>query len=420
MKKQLLKNIGWLFTLSVILFTACQKDETLLPSGKSNLVSKSNAVAGYNYLANPNGVFVLAEGNMTTENGTLSFIDASGSASNYPAQNWVFGNPSSNAMGNVTQDLFIANNKMYIISQNGNARNGAQHIQILNPTFSSARSYNPNTYFPNGWSGSGATPTHLAVDGNTIFIRTNNGVVTVDTTQFASTPVFIGGIVKPSRTRMAMIKTNGVKYLYVGSEQGNVYRINTSTKAVTSIPVQGKVAGMVAVRRNNNATQYVYALSIVSGTQAKLYKISGDVVTQPPYEINAPFDAGLMIPSVGLCCYAGGTQDILYFRSNGWNPTKIYKYETETGMVSDQYTVPAGIDPNAQIIYGDLAVDQRNGDLYFGYVGNWGNYQTINGVARLRGGNASSIQEYKAGSTGINQIDTRFTSAIYFTREFDM
>lgn len=420
MKKQLLKNIGWLFTLSVILLTACQKDETLLPSGKNNLTTKSNAaIAGYNYLANPNGVFVLAEGNMTDENGTLSFIDASGSSSTFPAQNWVFGNPASLDMGNVSQDLFIANNKMYIISQNGNSREGAQHILILNSTLSAGRSYNPNTYFSTGWSSSGPTPTHLAVDGKTIFIRTNNGLVTVDTTNFLSTPVSIGGIVKPSRTRMAMVKNNGVKYLYVGSEQGTVYRINTSTKAVTSIAVEGKVAGLVAVRRNNNASQYVYALSIVSATQAKLYKISGDTPGNP-YIINAPFDAGLFIPSVGLCCYAGGTQDILYFRSNGWNPTKIYKYETATGTVSDHYTVPAGIDPNAQIIYGDLAVDQRNGDLYFGYVGNWGAYKTVNGVARLRGGSASSIQEYKATGTGINQIDTRFTSAIYFTREFDM
>ncbi|MDR1715854.1 MAG: DUF5074 domain-containing protein [Dysgonomonas sp.] len=424
--KHLFRKIGWLFTLSVILFTGCQQDEEFSLPGENgvNTGNLKSAVAGYDYLANTNGVFVLSEGNMTTENGTLSYIDASGSSSTYPSQNWVYGSPASGAMGNVSQDLFIANNKMYIVSQNGDSFKPGEttHILRLNNELTKIDSFNPGNYFPTSWSGSGSTPTHLAVNGNSIYIRTNSGVVIANETTTSTTPTSISGITKPSRIRMAMVKNSGVKYLYVGSEQGTVYRINTSTNAVSSISVSGKVAGLVAVRRNSNADQYIYALSIVSNSQAILYKISGTTI-DASYTINSSFNSGLLIPSVGLSCYAGGTQDVIYFRSNGWNPTQIFKYaitSTTAGTLSTLYTVPGGIDPNAQIIYGDLAVDQRTGDVYFGYVGNWGVYATVNGVGRLRGGNPSSIQEYKASATGTSQIDTRFTAGIYFTREFDM
>lgn len=87
--KHLFRKIGWLFTLSVILFTGCQQDEEFSLPGENgvNTGNLKSAVAGYDYLANTNGVFVLSEGNMTTENGTLSYIDASGSSSTYPSQN---------------------------------------------------------------------------------------------------------------------------------------------------------------------------------------------------------------------------------------------------------------------------------------------------------------------------------------------
>jgi hypothetical protein len=421
--RHLLKKIGWLFTLSVILFTGCQQDEEFFLSNENgvNTGNEKSAVVGYDYLANANGVFVLAEGNMTTENGTLSFIDATGASSgSFPAQNWVYGDPATGAMGNVSQDLFIANDNMYVLSQNGDSftAGGTEHILTLSTYLDDPHSYNPGNYFPNSWSEK--TPTHLAVAGSSVYIRTNGGVVLTDTAFTSVIP--INGTTTPSRTRMAMVNNNNVKYLYAGSEQNAVYMINTSTNAVTSIPVKGKVAGLVAVRRNNKALQYIYALGIVSSSQAILYKISGTTI-DAIYTINSSFDDSLFIPSVGLCCYAGGTQDVLYFRSNGWNPTQIFKYEitsTTSGNLSTLYTIPGGIDPKAQIIYGDLGVDQRTGDVYFGYVGDWSVYATVNGVGRLRGGNPSSIQEYKASATGTSKIDTRFTAGIYFTREFDM
>ncbi|MDR0766534.1 MAG: DUF5074 domain-containing protein [Odoribacteraceae bacterium] len=409
-----------LVVLFAIFFASCQEDGQLFLSSEQNETrGEKVAIVGDNYLGNPGGIYVLSEGNMTSENGALSFIDASDLAlSDFPAQNDVIG---SGTMGNVSQDLFIADNKMYIVNQNGDIDQGAQNLFRTDSTLTESKSSNPGGYFAEGWSGN--TPTHLAVSGATIYVRTNDGVVITDTSTFtdgSTPPTPLDGISTPSRTRRAMISNDGVKYLYVGSENNVVYRINTTNNFVDKIAVEGTVAGLVAVRRDNKATQYVYAFGITSSTTAVLSKISRDTVISRDTIDGAPLDPGLFIPSVGLCCYAGAVEDIVYFRSNNWDPTTIYRYEVGTGDLITLYTVPDGIDERAQIIYGDLGVDPRTGDLYFGYVGNWGAFATVNGIGRLRKGDPNSIQEYRASYNPPYKIDTHFTAGIYFNEEFDM
>lgn len=422
--KKLFKQIGWLCTLSVLLLAGCQQEELLSISSNSDIAKVSTRAAStYDYLGNANGIFVLSEGNMMNENGTLSFID--GSATGYPAQNWVYRTINTmptghKELGNVAQDLFISDNKMYILSQNGKRLTslpGAQHILKTRNTLKHENDFNPG--FPTAWSNT--TPTHLAVKGDKIFVRTNSGVVVTDTAGTSGTPTPISGISKPSRIRMAMVKNSNVKYLYVGSENNKVYRINTNTNAVDSITVQGKVAGVTAVRRNNSV-QYVWALCIKPDGTAALQKISGTTVQATHnISISQPFAPSLLIPSVGLCCYAGGTNDVLYFRSNGWDPTKIYKVDTGAASpaATEFYTVPTGIDSNARIVYGDLGVNPANGNVYFGYVGNWTSYISVNGVVQLN--NTGGVaKEYRASYSVPDKIDSRFTAGIYFRQEFDM
>lgn len=423
--KKLFKQIGWLCTLSVLLLAGCQQEELLSISSNSDIAKVSTRAAStYDYLGNANGIFVLSEGNMMDENGTLSFID--GSATGYPAQNWVYRTINTmptghKELGNVAQDLFISDNKMYILSQNGDAQNGAQHILKIKNTLEYENDFNPG--FPTAWSNT--TPTHLAVKGNDIYVRTNTTVLRINETthqviqDFSTSSV---PILNPSRIRMAMVKNSNVKYLYVGSENNKVYRINTNTNTVDSITVQGKVAGVTAVRRNNNSVQYVWALCIKPDGTAALQKISGTTVQATHnISISQPFAPSLLIPSVGLCCYAGGTNDVLYFRSNGWDPTKIYKVDTGAASpaAAEFYTVPTGIDSNARIVYGDLGVNPANGNVYFGYVGNWTSYISVNGVVQLN--NTGGVaKEYRASYSAPDKIDSRFTAGIYFRQEFDM
>lgn len=413
-----MKQIGWLFTLSVLLLTGCQQEELLsLSSNNDNTEVATRAASTYDYLGNAKGIFVLSEGNMTSENGYLSFID--GSSATFPAQNWVYRaqnvNNEKNELGNVSQDLFIANNQMYILSQNGPV--GSHIIVTKNNLEYNRKELRPP--FSSGWSN--GTPTHLAVNGDNIYVRTNEGVVVVKESN-ASVITPISGTTKPSRIRMAMVNNGGTKYLYVGSEDNKVYRINTATNGVESIAVQGKVAGLTAVRRNNNAEQYVWVLCIKPDGTAALQKISGTTVqtTYDNISVSQPFDPSLLIPSVGLCCYAGGANDVLYFRSNKFDPTQIYKFDTGASSPSaiEFYTVPDDIDPNARIVYGDLGVNPADGSVFFGYVGYWWDYSIYNGIVQLNT-SGGVTREYRASYPAPNKIDTRFTAGIYFRQEFN-
>ena len=68
------------------------------------------------------GTFILNEGNMSNETGTLTFVDSKGTA-----MDSAYYRVNQTLLGNVCQDLFISDSKIYVLSQNG-AKNGWRGI----------------------------------------------------------------------------------------------------------------------------------------------------------------------------------------------------------------------------------------------------------------------------------------------------
>ena len=62
----------------------------------------------------PEGTFVLIEGNMTSENGTIVYFDQ-----HMRYHEKVYEEINDNEIGNVLQDMYMANGKIYFITQNG-------------------------------------------------------------------------------------------------------------------------------------------------------------------------------------------------------------------------------------------------------------------------------------------------------------
>ncbi len=62
----------------------------------------------------PEGTFVLIEGNMTSENGTIVYFDQ-----HMRYHEKVYEEINDNEIGNVLQDMHMANGKIYFITQNG-------------------------------------------------------------------------------------------------------------------------------------------------------------------------------------------------------------------------------------------------------------------------------------------------------------
>ena len=68
-------------------------------------------------------------GNMGNETGTLTFVDSKGIAVDS-----AYYRVNQTLLGNVCQDLFISDNKMYILSQNGAKNGGEGLLTIANAT----------------------------------------------------------------------------------------------------------------------------------------------------------------------------------------------------------------------------------------------------------------------------------------------
>lgn len=73
----------------------------------------SARIAAVDY-SDPEGTFVLNEGNPSSDNGSVIYITSDGRLINY-----AYWRMNGTELGNAAQDLFIADDKLYIVSQNG-------------------------------------------------------------------------------------------------------------------------------------------------------------------------------------------------------------------------------------------------------------------------------------------------------------
>lgn len=73
------------------------------------------------------GAFMVFEGNMTSQNGAISFLSDGGTVYNRLFQT----NNPGQQLGNVCQGMFLFNRKVYVVSQNGTSRGGVGIITVM-------------------------------------------------------------------------------------------------------------------------------------------------------------------------------------------------------------------------------------------------------------------------------------------------
>jgi len=112
------------------------------------------------------GAFLLNEGNRTNETGTITYVDADKKVILDSAYIHVNGTK----LGNVCQDLTFANDKVYIISQNGQRNGGEGLLTIAKAgTLEKIKVFNDATL-------EAKDPTHIAVIDSRIYLRAGDGV----------------------------------------------------------------------------------------------------------------------------------------------------------------------------------------------------------------------------------------------------
>ena len=300
--------------------------------------------------SDPNGVFILNEGNMTTENGSLIYIDGEGHVMDY-----VYKSINGSELGNATQDLCIAGGKMYIIAQNGNSMNGDGMLVVADSkTLERVAAYNDEL-------SSLSWPTHVAVlDDENIFIRDNAGIHRFNSLTHELT--FVEG-------------SNGVKKMTMAITGGKVFAplnndilvIETGQNAVSNtIPFRGSVSGVVKSGDGN--------IFVSTTSPAQISKVDSET-----YDIIKTNDVTEGSLSAGWGATPGITAmgDILYY--NGGSTT-IYRHDFTTGESKLMINAKDVIE-NAGMVYNNIAVHPLTGRVYLNTIKGYGGDFLVNNIS---------------------------------------
>ena len=338
--------------------------------------------------ADPAGVFILNEGNMTTENGSLIYIDKEGKVLDY-----AYRTMNGTELGNVTQDIYIFNKKMYIISQNGKTNavgtgfdNDGMLVVANSETLVKEATFNEELSALN-W------PTHIAVlDEKNIFIRDNYGVHLFDSE--AGIETLIEGSKGAGKLTMAV--ADGKVFAIAGS------KLLVLEKGKTTV---GKTIDMgqqiAAVAKANDGNLWVS----MQGSPAKIAKVNSktgeSIKTNVVTEVN--LNAG-----AGAGCSITAYQNKLYYSGLG---SKIYRHDFETGTTTMLGDVKE-FNSEMTMTYNPIAVHPITGHIYMNRIKGYGWNFLINSIFELEdtGNGLKIVHEYRDY--------THFPAGIFFPASF--
>lgn len=336
----------------------------------------------------PKGTFILNEGNMTTENGSLIYITATGDI-----MNKVYYNANGTELGNTSQDLFINNGKMYIISQNGNNNSAATGkvndgmlVIVDAETLKREKAYNQEVS-KLSW------PSHIAVlNEENIFIRDNNGVHIFNSV--SNELKLVDGTRGAAKNDMAVV--DGKVYVISGKK---ILVLEADTYSVSKEKDMG--ANITGLLRNNDNSLWVSN----SGSPSKISKVDSETL-----EVIQSNDITVGALSAGWGSTPGITAkgDTIYYNNGG---TTIYRHVFSTNE-SKQMINAKDVVSNAGMAYNNIAVHPITGEVFLNTIKGYGWDFTINNISIFEDdGNEMSLKK--------NHTDfTRFPAGIFFSANF--
>ncbi|MBR3302888.1 MAG: DUF5074 domain-containing protein [Bacteroidales bacterium] len=332
------------------------------------------------------GTFILNEGNMSNENGTLIFISEDGVATDS-----VYIKANNSQLGNVAQDLFISKDKIYFICQNGAKAIGelpSDGMLIIADaqTLKKKVSYQKESLAALSW------PTHVAAIEDNIYIRDNYGISLFKEADKSLT--LIDGTSGASMNRMVVA---GERLFAAAGKKLLIIKGDAVEK---TIEMDGTISGVVKASDGN-----IY-ISVTSNP-AQILKIKasdGEIIKK-----NIFADASIKIGAGwGASPAFGAKGDTLYF-SNA--TTKIYRHIFSTNT-NEYITDVKEFVADASIVYNNLGVHPITGEVYFNSIKSYANYKK-NDISVFNFSKATPVlkQDYKDF--------TNFPAGIFFTYNFE-
>ncbi|WP_295912589.1 DUF5074 domain-containing protein [uncultured Alistipes sp.] len=326
----------------------------------------------------PEGSFVLMEGNMTSENGTLLYFDQ-----HMRYHQHFYEDANQSEIGNVVQDMYMANDRVYLITQNGakgyegSAYGGDGRFVICDAhTMKRLVKKNFPFYDAYGHSSSECWPQHIVVVSPTkayiqysIPMETYSGIRVVNLTNNTISQTDIEGsyglFTKTGATKARMVVSRGKVYAGRGN---SVIVIDPQTDAViaTHTYENRQVKDLAKAADGNIYAVFTGEFDGNSGmtgsaaftTPAKVVIIGPDGAVTG--ELDLPeiikLRTGTASPTIQMC--ASFTQPYLYFiGTEAFSETKAMRYNYQTGRVNWDYITP------------ELDTDRSGGDIIYGYMG---------------------------------------------------
>jgi len=333
-----------------------------------------------------NGTFVLNEGSVFQENSKLTFISPKGIVTDS-----AFWKVNGTELGNASQDLFIANDKIYIVAQNGKSNIGKYpnegKLVIANAeTLEKQASFNDEISVLS-W------PTHVAVlNDNNAFIRDNKGVYLFN--PLTKEIKFIEGSNGALKNRMAVVNNK----VFVPASNSVLVLETGKTTVSKKIEFEAKVSGVIKTADGN-----VYVST--TGSPNKITKISAkdySVIKENEVTVGALGAGWGATPGI-----AGGG-DVIYYNNAG---ITIYRHTFSTG-ISEKLVTASDFIEDAGMAYNNLGVNTLTGDVYLTTIKGYGNAFLINSI---------SVFDFSKEKPSLkeNYKDyTHFPAGTYFTYDF--
>ncbi|MGV8962656.1 MAG: DUF5074 domain-containing protein [Candidatus Saccharimonadaceae bacterium] len=345
------------------------------------------SVAGKVY-GDPNGLFVLNEGNMTTESGSLLFITPDKQVLSH-----LYFSMNGRHLGNSAQDLFINNGKMYIISQNGGttgtgSTSDSDGILIVAnaETMQKISSYNAELSILN-W------PSHVAVlNDENVFIRDNKGVYLFNTTTKELN--LITGTKSAAKNRMAVV--DGKVFVISGKK---IYVLEPNRLDVAhTIEMNATITGVLKSKDGNLWVS-------TTGKPNKIAKVSSS--TYAVIKENA-INVGSVGAGWGATPGITAQGDTLYYSNAG---TTIYRHIFSTEE-SKMMINAATVVPNSNMTYNNIAVHPVTGKVYMLTIKGYGWDFLTNNISEFDFSGAEP-------QLSANYTDyTHFPAGIFFSADF--
>lgn len=321
---------------------------------------------------NPHGTFVVVEGNMTTHNGTLMYYDKLGKeyADVFDAAN------GGKEIGNVVQDIYIANGKIYLLTQNGDSMGGAGRFVVCDAHTLVMEAADPMIIMTP--EGKATWPQHLIV------VSPTKAYVQYSSSDMESTSGICAVTLKDGKTVVSKKTIDGTfgTFTSVGAtkarmiySRGKIYAacghgaviIDPATDAVVKkIDFEGRQAKDIVKAADGNL--YIALASTYTGTSPNMGTINGNpkivgidhagnIVSEKELTGGVQFPIEAWSPNIGMCADFNGPY--LYFRdSKAFSITTVSRYNYQTQTL--EYNYLSGSDT----IYGILGVHPSTGQLW--------------------------------------------------------